>query len=154
MGVVIFTVGGCRKPLFRDKDDRSPYARYDSVRGQDVPPYRYNEYGRRVPNLRARLAPKEEVIEPLISEERAFLEAHRQIDPMPFFTALASVPGGAPAALNQSIERRNASGKERTITQSERRTPQARQEGDEPGSGRLGGAGAGDDRGRRLALAP
>ena len=59
VGVVVCSLGGCRKPLFKEKDDRSPYARYDSVRGQDVPPYRYNEYGRRVPNLRARLAPKE-----------------------------------------------------------------------------------------------
>lgn len=58
LGVVI-TTGGCRKPLFRDRDDRSPYARYDDIRGQEVEPYRFNEYGRRVPNLRGRLAPRE-----------------------------------------------------------------------------------------------
>lgn len=52
-------LGGCRKQLFTANDERSPYARYDSIRGQDVPPYRYNEFGRRVPNLRARLTPKE-----------------------------------------------------------------------------------------------
>ena len=52
-------LAGCRRALFKADDVRSPYARYDSVRGQDVPPYRFNEFGRRVPNLRARLAPKE-----------------------------------------------------------------------------------------------
>ena len=45
--------------MFRDTDERSPYSRYDEVRGQEVEPYRFNEYGRRVPNLRARLTPKE-----------------------------------------------------------------------------------------------
>ncbi|GAB5496447.1 MAG: hypothetical protein Phyf2KO_15270 [Phycisphaerales bacterium] len=55
----VAAVGGCRKPLFRDTDERSPYSRYDEVRGQQVDPYRFNEYGRRVPNLRARLTPKE-----------------------------------------------------------------------------------------------
>ena len=63
VGVVVLgsalLAGGCRNPLFREGEDRSPYARYDSVRGQNVPEYRYNEYGRRVPNLRARLMPKE-----------------------------------------------------------------------------------------------
>ncbi len=57
--VGMFSISGCRKQLFKESDVRSPYARYDSVRGQDVPPFRYNEFGRRVPNLRARLAPKE-----------------------------------------------------------------------------------------------
>ncbi|HED52657.1 MAG TPA: hypothetical protein ENJ00_00445 [Phycisphaerales bacterium] len=56
---VMFGVMGCQKPLFRQDDERSPYARYDKVRGQDVPPYRFDEYGHRVPNLRARLKPKD-----------------------------------------------------------------------------------------------
>lgn len=46
---------GCRRTLFRDRDDRTPYARYDRLRGEAIPVYRFDEFGRRVPNLRARL---------------------------------------------------------------------------------------------------
>jgi hypothetical protein len=51
---VVSTVG-CRRTLFRDRDDRSPYARYDRLHGAEIPVYRFDEFGRRVPNLRARL---------------------------------------------------------------------------------------------------
>ena len=53
MGVCVLT--GCNRTLFRESDERSPYARYDRVRAQDATPYRFNEFGRRVPNLRERL---------------------------------------------------------------------------------------------------
>ncbi|MEL7482969.1 MAG: hypothetical protein AAFN41_01320 [Planctomycetota bacterium] len=56
--VLLASVGvlcGCNRTLFRESDERSPYARYDRVRAQDAQPYRFNEFGRRVPNLRARL---------------------------------------------------------------------------------------------------
>ncbi|MEL6498932.1 MAG: hypothetical protein AAFQ31_10435 [Planctomycetota bacterium] len=46
---------GCNRTLFRESDERSPFARYDRVRSQDATPYRFNEFGRRVPNLRERL---------------------------------------------------------------------------------------------------
>ncbi|MEL6795376.1 MAG: hypothetical protein AAFO89_00985 [Planctomycetota bacterium] len=48
-------MAGCNRTLFRESDERSPFARYDRVRAQDATPYRFNEFGRRVPNLRARL---------------------------------------------------------------------------------------------------
>lgn len=56
--VVLLAVGsqlGCNRTLFREADERSPFARYDRVRSQDATPYRFNEFGRRVPNLRERL---------------------------------------------------------------------------------------------------
>ncbi|MEO1585032.1 MAG: hypothetical protein AAFR96_10745 [Planctomycetota bacterium] len=46
---------GCNRSLFRQNDERSPYARYDRLRSQEAAPYRFDEFGRRVPNLRARL---------------------------------------------------------------------------------------------------
>lgn len=59
MGVValvaVCALAGCNRTLFRESDERSPYARYDRVRAQDAQPYRFNEFGRRVPNLRDRL---------------------------------------------------------------------------------------------------
>ncbi len=53
--VAVCTLAGCNRTLFRESDERSPYARYDRVRSQDAQPYRFNEFGRRVPNLRDRL---------------------------------------------------------------------------------------------------
>lgn len=49
---------GCSKPLLAPTDERTPYDRYDYIRGQHAPQYIENEYGRRQPNLRGRLAPK------------------------------------------------------------------------------------------------
>ncbi|MEO1717926.1 MAG: hypothetical protein AAFR76_12530 [Planctomycetota bacterium] len=51
----VLVSAGCNRTLFRESDERSPFARYDRVRAQDATPYRFNEFGRRVPNLRARL---------------------------------------------------------------------------------------------------
>lgn len=50
---------GCVRPLLSDRDERSQYARYDQLRNQNAEQFRYDEFGRRKPNLRARLAPKE-----------------------------------------------------------------------------------------------
>jgi hypothetical protein len=50
---------GCEKPLLAPSDERTPYDRYDNVRGQHAPQYIENEYGRRQPNLRGRLTPKD-----------------------------------------------------------------------------------------------
>jgi hypothetical protein len=46
---------GCSHPLLSPSDERTPFDRYDNVRGQYAPQYVENEYGRREPNLRGRL---------------------------------------------------------------------------------------------------
>lgn len=51
-------VGGCRKPLLSPEEERSQFDRYDRVRNQYAPQYLEDEFGRREPNLRGRLAPK------------------------------------------------------------------------------------------------
>lgn len=53
MGVV-----GCAKPLLSPAEERSQFDRYDAMRAQHSPQYIENEYGRREPNLRGRLSPK------------------------------------------------------------------------------------------------
>ncbi|HET9212798.1 MAG TPA: hypothetical protein VFR03_20495 [Thermoanaerobaculia bacterium] len=50
---------GCRKPLLSPADERSPYDRFDAVRNQGAEQYVYDEYGRRRPNLKERLLPRE-----------------------------------------------------------------------------------------------
>jgi hypothetical protein len=50
---------GCARPLLAPTDERSPYDRYDNVRGRYAPQFIENEYGRREPNLRGRLSPKD-----------------------------------------------------------------------------------------------
>ncbi|MEM8757358.1 MAG: hypothetical protein AAGF47_06215 [Planctomycetota bacterium] len=59
-GLLVVVVGsvGCRRVLFRDADERSPYARYDRVRAGTVPPYVDDDRGNSVPNLRGRLLPQ------------------------------------------------------------------------------------------------
>lgn len=57
--VVGFLTGGCRQPLFTERDERSPFDRYDSVRNQRAPAYVMDEFGRRRPNLRERLLPRD-----------------------------------------------------------------------------------------------
>jgi hypothetical protein len=52
-------LSGCQKPLLAPTDERSPYDRYDTVRAQAAPQYITDEYGRRRPNLRERLLPKD-----------------------------------------------------------------------------------------------
>jgi hypothetical protein len=50
---------GCRKPLLAPEDERSQYDRYDSIRNQRAQQYVYDEFGRRRPNIRARLLSKD-----------------------------------------------------------------------------------------------
>jgi hypothetical protein len=51
--------GGCAKPLLSPTEARSPFDRYDAVRNRHAAQYIENEYGRRQPNLRGRLEPRE-----------------------------------------------------------------------------------------------
>ena len=57
-GLGICFSAGCSKPLLSPTDERSPFDRYDNVRGRYAPQYIENEYGRREPNLRGRLGSK------------------------------------------------------------------------------------------------
>ena len=54
----VFCAVGCSQPLLAPTDERSPFDRYDNVRGRYAPQYIENEYGRREPNLRGRLGSK------------------------------------------------------------------------------------------------
>ncbi len=49
----------CGKPLLSPSDERSQYDRYDRVRNKYSAQYIEDEYGRRQPNLRGRLSPKD-----------------------------------------------------------------------------------------------
>jgi hypothetical protein len=57
--VAICTLAGCSRPLLSATDERTPFDRYDAVRNQFAQQYIEDEFGRRQPNLRARLAPKD-----------------------------------------------------------------------------------------------
>ena len=52
---VLCCVAACAKPLLGPTDERTPFDRYDNVRGNYAPQYIENEYGHREPNLRGRL---------------------------------------------------------------------------------------------------
>jgi hypothetical protein len=52
-------LSGCKKPLLSPDDERSQYDRYDAVRNQRAPQFVYDEFGRKRPNLRDRLLPKD-----------------------------------------------------------------------------------------------
>ncbi len=56
---VALTLGGCQKPLFSPKDERTQFDRYDRSRGQFAPQYVEDEFGRKEPNLFGRLEPKQ-----------------------------------------------------------------------------------------------
>ena len=53
------SLAACQKPLLSPTDERSPYDRYDAVRNQGADQFVYDEYGRRRPNLKERLLPKQ-----------------------------------------------------------------------------------------------
>ncbi len=57
--VAIASLSACEKPLLSPDEPRSQFDRYDSIRSQYAPQYVYDEWGKRKPNLRARLLPKE-----------------------------------------------------------------------------------------------
>lgn len=48
----------CEAPLLSPDEPRSQFDRYDTVRNQHEEQYIFNEFGRRRPNLDARLNPK------------------------------------------------------------------------------------------------
>ncbi len=56
--LALLTLPGCQKALLSPKDERSPFDRYDAMRDQFAQQYIEDEFGRRQPNLRGRLAPK------------------------------------------------------------------------------------------------
>lgn len=58
LGAGTICAAGCSQPLLAPTDERSPFDRYDNVRGRYAPQYIENEYGRREPNLRGRLGSK------------------------------------------------------------------------------------------------
>ncbi|MEM1424514.1 MAG: hypothetical protein AAGH64_10995 [Planctomycetota bacterium] len=62
---VVFALGccaalaGCREPLFPSDENRSQFDRYDLSRSQFEPQFIEDEFGRREPNIKGRLSPKE-----------------------------------------------------------------------------------------------
>ncbi len=52
-------LSGCANPLLPEKEDTSQFAAYDRARGITVAPFVEDEFGRRRPNLRGRLLPRE-----------------------------------------------------------------------------------------------
>jgi hypothetical protein len=57
--VALVGVLGCSRPLLSPKDERSPFDRYDAVRNRHAPQYVEDAFGRRQPNLRGRLEPRD-----------------------------------------------------------------------------------------------
>ncbi len=49
---------GCGRPLLAPDDERSPFDRYDALRSQSAPQTLEDPFGRKLPNLRGRLAPR------------------------------------------------------------------------------------------------
>lgn len=56
---IAFTVLGCRGSPIDRRGERSQYDRHEAIRGNRADPYVEDEFGRMVPNLRARLLPRE-----------------------------------------------------------------------------------------------
>ncbi|MGP1308883.1 MAG: hypothetical protein ACTS27_01645 [Phycisphaerales bacterium] len=52
-------LSGCAKPLFSPDEYRSQYDRFDAARGEYAEQYTFDAYGRRRPNIRGRLAPRD-----------------------------------------------------------------------------------------------
>ena len=50
---------GCSDPLLDDKENRSQYDRYDTIRAQRADSYDFDAFGQRKPNLYGRLLGKE-----------------------------------------------------------------------------------------------
>lgn len=59
LGLIVLGVSGCEKVLFAPDEPRSQYDRFDAVRDQRAPSYVMDEFGKRRPNIRARLQPPE-----------------------------------------------------------------------------------------------
>jgi hypothetical protein len=52
-------LAACQKPLLAEDEERSPFDRYDAVRNQHADQQVMDPFGRKRPNLRERLGPKE-----------------------------------------------------------------------------------------------
>jgi len=55
--LVCLGLGACTKSPFYNKYPRTPYERYQMLRGTDAPRTEYDSYGNPRPALRARLTP-------------------------------------------------------------------------------------------------
>lgn len=53
----VLAVGGCAKSLFPEDTPRSPYERYQMLRGQEAPKTYTDVFGVERPNIRERLKP-------------------------------------------------------------------------------------------------
>lgn len=51
-------LSGCAKPLLSPDEPRTQFDRYDAARNQQAEQYQMDEWGRRRPNLRERLLPR------------------------------------------------------------------------------------------------
>ena len=51
-------LAACNKPLFPADQPRTQFERFDQVRNQSTPEYIDDEFGRRRPNVQARIEPK------------------------------------------------------------------------------------------------
>ncbi len=56
---VVSSLGGCVRTALRPDDERTQFSRYDRTRNEDSAPFIEDEFGRRTPNLRARLLVKD-----------------------------------------------------------------------------------------------
>ncbi len=56
---VLLPAVGCSKPLLSPAEVRSQYDRYDRVRAEYAQQYVEDEFGRKKPNIRGRLSPKD-----------------------------------------------------------------------------------------------
>lgn len=52
-------LAACSKPLLSPAETRSQYDRYDRVRSEYAQQYIEDEFGRKKPNIRGRLSPKD-----------------------------------------------------------------------------------------------
>lgn len=59
LGGAACALTGCAKPLFSPEEYRSQYDRFDAARGEYAEQYSFDAYGRRRPNLRGRLSPRD-----------------------------------------------------------------------------------------------
>ncbi|CAN0599638.1 unnamed protein product [Laminaria digitata] len=53
--LVLLGLGACQRTALRPDDTRSQFDRYDQARSQRAQPFLEDEFGRRTPNLKARL---------------------------------------------------------------------------------------------------
>lgn len=57
--IACVALGACKRTALRNDDERTQFSRYDRTRNADSAPFIEDEFGRRTPNLRARLLVKD-----------------------------------------------------------------------------------------------